>query len=87
MEKEALRVCKKCLVREESEEQFFIHLEQYIAHLDEEARVTQEEYERRLHICNSCEKLLGGMCRLCGCFVELRCALKIRHCPDSKKKW
>ena len=85
--KEILRVCKKCLLREGEEEEYWINLEQYIANLEEEVRVSQEEYERRLRICGQCEKIINGMCRVCGCFVELRCALKVRHCADVKKKW
>lgn len=82
-----LRVCKKCLLQEVTEEEFFLDLEQYIVNLAEDVRVSQEEYEQRLQNCSSCDKLWNRMCRLCGCFVELRCALKIRHCADIKKKW
>lgn len=87
MKNDKLLVCKKCLLREEAKEDYFVQLEQYIANLEEEVRVSQEEYERRLYICNACDKLYQGMCRLCGCFVELRCALKVRHCAESEKKW
>ena len=83
-----LRVCKKCLLQEgQSEEEYFIDLEKYIANLEDHVRVSQEEYEKRLALCGQCDKLVNRMCRLCGCFVELRCALKVRHCADGKKKW
>lgn len=82
-----LRVCRKCLVRGMSEEDYFRKLDVYIANLDEDIRVDQKLYEQRLGICQDCEKLMNGMCRLCGCFVELRAALKARHCPDLVKKW
>ena len=32
-----------------------------------------------------CEKLLSGMCRMCGCYVEMRAAIALRDCPG--KKW
>lgn len=84
---EGLRICKKCLLREISEEQYFADLERYIQDLDPAVRVDQETYEKRLTICGGCEKQSGGMCRLCGCYVELRAALKVRKCPDLPAKW
>ena len=33
------------------------------------------------------ERLMSGMCRLCGCFVELRAVQKVRKCPDLPAKW
>ncbi|MBQ0000101.1 MAG: hypothetical protein KBT01_00980 [Clostridiales bacterium] len=85
--KEGLRVCKKCLLREQSEEVYLQKLENYIAGLDEEDRVSQEVYESRLAICGECENLLKGMCRLCGCYVELRASLRVRKCPAIPSKW
>jgi hypothetical protein len=84
---ENLRVCRKCLIRASSKEDFFRQLEAYISGLAEEDRVDQETYERRLSICNSCENLMEGMCRLCGCYVELRAALKVRRCPALPARW
>lgn len=43
------------------------------------------KYQRRLSICKECEKLLSGMCRMCGCYVEMRAAIALRDCPG--KKW
>ena len=48
-------------------------------------RVKDTEYEARLAICRICEKLIAGTCGACGCYVELRAAVKMSHCP--KKKW
>ncbi len=72
---------------DDSEEMYFQKLEAYIEGLDESDRVTQNVYEERLQICNGCKNLTRGMCRLCGCFVELRAALKVRKCPDIPCKW
>lgn len=69
------------------ESEYFVDLQKYIARLDDELKVEEEEYERRLNICQKCEYLLNGMCGKCGCFVELRALLKKNGCPDVKKKW
>ncbi len=84
---EGLRVCRKCLLRGETEAEYFRKLENYIARLDEDVRVEQEIYESRLEKCGQCINLTNGMCRLCGCYVELRAALKVRKCPDMDRKW
>lgn len=87
MEENRLRVCKKCLLQKQSKEEYFEKLEEYIANLDPEDRVSQELYEERLGICGECPNIIDGMCRLCGCFVELRAALKVRKCPDIVRRW
>ncbi len=38
----------------------------------------------RLCICKECEKLNQGTCLACGCYVEIRAALKNGKCPYSK---
>lgn len=83
----ALRVCRKCLLREEDQETYLAKLDVYIANLDPDVRVEQKLYEKRLLLCRECPNLQNGMCRLCGCFVELRAALKVRKCPDVPRRW
>ena len=75
-----LRVCRKCLPEQNNEEAFYEDLSRYIQRMDEDLKVDQRAYEKRLNICN-------GMCRLCGCFVELRAVQKVRKCPDLPAKW
>lgn len=84
---ERLRICRKCLPNQETREEYFEKLTNYVERMDEELKVSQETYEKRLELCASCEKLIDGMCRLCGCFVELRAAQKIQKCPDLPSKW
>ncbi len=84
---ELLRACRKCLLHEDSEEAYFEKLDAYIAGLNADDRVDQELYEKRLRICRDCPNMINGMCRLCGCFVELRAALKVRKCPDVERRW
>ena len=84
---EKLRVCRKCLPRTETREEYFEKLSDYVKRMDEDLKVDQETYEKRLALCSECKNYLDGMCRLCGCFVELRAAQKIKKCPDIQVKW
>ena len=43
--------CKKCLLRDMEESEYFVDLQKYIAHLNDDLKVEEEEYERRLNIC------------------------------------
>lgn len=79
--------CKKCLVKDMPEDAYFKNLYEYINSIDKDIKVCDEEYERRLELCKVCDNLLNGMCRKCGCFVELRAAMKTKNCPDMSKKW
>ncbi len=81
------RYCRKCLLREMDEAEYFDNLYAYIEGLSEDVKVSGDEYGRRLSICKGCGNLLSGMCRLCGCYVELRAAMRVRSCPDTPAKW
>ena len=78
-----LRICKRCLLREMSEG-FFRSLREYIENIDPDIRASESLYENRLDVCRSCEMLMQGMCRKCGCYVELRAAVKKNVCPWGK---
>jgi hypothetical protein len=44
--------------------------------------VSEEEYQRRLALCRSCDSLqYGTTCIHCGCIVEIRAKLAASHCP------
>ena len=60
-------------------------IEKYKNAIKAEDQVPSEEYERRLAICQQCDKLNAGTCAACGCYVELRAASTVSHCPH--KKW
>ncbi|MDL2301433.1 DUF6171 family protein [Lachnospiraceae bacterium OttesenSCG-928-D06] len=80
------RTCRRCLTRDMAgKEEYFRNLTEYIENLDEELRTNKEQYEERLGICKECDLLLEGMCRSCGCYVELRAATAKNSCPN--KKW
>ncbi len=83
-EKEPKRVCRKCLTRDMDKAAYFDNLHNYIQNLDEEIKVASEEYEQRLSVCKQCELLADGMCRACGCFVELRAVIRKNACPYEK---
>lgn len=81
------RVCKKCLVYEMAERRDYHSMYEYIDNLDEEIKTEDTEYQTRLEKCKECENLFNGMCRVCGCFVEMRAAVTKNHCPDVQAKW
>jgi len=67
--------------------EYFKTMYDYIEALDEEIKTPKEEYERRLSICKECDRLLDGMCPVCGCYVEMRAAVATNCCPAVKAKW
>ena len=79
------RICKKCLLREMSEADTYKTMYEYIANLNPDDKTPDQEYETRLSQCKACDHLLSGMCRICGCYVEMRAAITHRHCPEMVK--
>ena len=83
----AQRVCRRCLLKEIDQEEYFKNVFEYIASLDKETRTPEDLYQKRLAVCQSCDNLINGMCRVCGCFVEVRAAKKIQSCPGIPSRW
>lgn len=83
---EQRRICRRCLTADMDESAYFENLHTYIANLDEDIKVSRSVYEDRLAICKGCDLLLDGMCRACGCFVELRAVMWKNACPYDKWK-
>lgn len=81
------RFCKKCLLDKLFEEKEYEHLQDYIKNLDKSIKTDEEEYNKRLGLCIQCDNLVNGMCKICGCFVEMRAAVKKNYCPDIEKNW
>ncbi|MBQ1491139.1 MAG: hypothetical protein IIZ39_04210 [Blautia sp.] len=79
--------CKRCLLRDMDEEEILRSVNRLVEDILEEDRVPQKVYQERLAACEGCEQLYRGMCRLCGCYVELRTALRVRRCPMVPPKW
>lgn len=47
-------------------------------------RVTLEEYESRLRVCDVCEHRDGIRCFKCGGLIVLRLRSRVWHCPEEK---
>ena len=59
-------------------------IQKYKEAIKQADQVPAEEYESRLAFCKECELLNAGTCGACGCYVELRAAAKVGHCPYRK---
>ncbi len=85
MDSKNFRVCKRCLTRDMiGREAYFQNMYDYIENLDETVKVNQPLYEKRLMVCKDCDLLTDGMCKACGCYVEMRAAMKKNACPYDK---
>lgn len=83
-----MSVCKKCLLLEAGEQKSFAGVKDYLDTIDNSLKVNDDLYKKRLSLCKECDNLISGMCLKCGCYVEIRAALKNKACPDfDDKKW
>ena len=73
--------CLRCLLRDVDENQLLEAINQRIAAMPAAQKAPPGEYARRLELCRGCDELLSGTCRKCGCYVELRAAVKKSRCP------
>lgn len=78
---EKKRFCKRCLLKEFDEEEYLKILDKYIKKIDKNEKTDDKLYEKRLSSCKECNMLIKGTCTACGCFVELRAAVKKSRCP------
>lgn len=83
---EGQRVCIRCL-QEALAIDYHGRIASYLEHIDADVKCNQELYRIRLAACNACGNHISGICRICGCFVEMRAAVATRTCPDIKPKW
>lgn len=60
---------------------------EYIKEIPPEKRADESIYKARLQTCKECSELINGMCRKCGCYVELRAIKPEMYCPSEEKKW
>ena len=81
------RYCRKCLLQEMDEGKYFADMRLYIENLDADLKVEDALYRERLAQCKECDNLVSGMCRVCGCFVEMRAIMKRNSCPGIPKRW
>jgi len=83
----AERICKRCLLKDLSDTDYFRSVYEYIENIPPEQKAPQDVYEQRLSLCRNCDHLVNGMCELCGCFVEVRAAKRNQYCAKSKTIW
>jgi len=81
------RFCRKCLLDEVFGKDEYKNMQEYIKNIDNQIKTKEHEYKRRLELCMECDNLINGMCKLCGCFVEMRAAVNNNYCPHGEKKW
>lgn len=74
-------ICKKCLLSEFDEQAYLEKLDRVIKLMDADLRADEALFEKRLSVCKECDRLSEGTCLGCGCYVELRAAVKKNRCP------
>jgi hypothetical protein len=77
----------RCLLKAAGEAEMAAAIAEYVAGLDESVRAAETDYRTRLAVCEGCDALLSGTCRLCGCYVETRAAKKGLSCPMVPPRW
>lgn len=81
------KFCKRCFIDELDYDEALEDIKRYIKDFPTEKRVSEGVYSERLAKCKACEELENGICRKCGCFVELRALKKGMYCASEEKKW
>ena len=77
----------RCLLFEAGQADMARTVAEYVAGLDEAVRTPEEIYRARLSLCQGCDQLMNGTCRLCGCYVETRAAKRGQQCPMVPPRW
>ena len=81
-------MCKRCLLADIGEIEYAAHIGRYIDALGDSEKVGAGLYLERLAFCRGCDGLVNGVCRFCGCFVELRAVRVGVGCPNPGfDKW
>ena len=76
--------CTRCLLKDYSKEVYDKLIVEGLKALPAEDLTTEDVTAARLNVCKNCEKINQGTCLACGCYVEIRAALKAGKCPYSK---
>ncbi len=79
------RICKKCFLKDLSAEDQK-NMQRYLDAVKKQDRTKDSVYEARLAVCSACEKLQDATCQACGCYVQLRAAVRHGKCPYQKWK-
>ena len=78
------KICRRCLISDMGEEAYLEMIGKHIDIIRAEDKSGDELYKSRLDICKECDKLNAGTCLSCGCYVEIRAAMKQSKCPNRK---
>ncbi len=78
------RHCLRCLLEEIDPKAYARDIQRILDHMEPGERAGEDIRKGRLEACRSCNYLNAGTCTACGCFVELRAALRTGHCPYRK---
>lgn len=78
------RYCRLCEIKEQISGTISDYADRYMELIREEDRASEEAYATRLEVCLSCEKRSEALCMACGCYIELRAAVKGNQCPYRK---
>lgn len=78
------KICTRCLLRDFSKEDYERIIVEGIRALPAEELVPDDVAAGRLEVCKTCEKINQGTCLACGCYVEIRAAVKKGRCPYGK---
>lgn len=82
------RVCRRCLLEDmEDERPAYRLIGEWLDALPPERRADEGARRARLNVCARCDELANGLCALCGCYVELRAAMRDAVCPCAPAKW
>ena len=73
---ESERYCRKCELAKQYGGGLEEYLLRYLAQLTPEEQAEDVTYARRLACCGQCTWYSEYMCRACGCYVQLRAAVK-----------
>ena len=84
---ENFRKCRKCLVKDLDDAGLAAEIKRCIEAIKPVQRTEDAKYAQRLAICMACPHLSAGTCLKCGCYVEIRAALKKNGCPDVPDRW
>ena len=79
-----LQLCRRCLLQDlpGKEADYYQSVLTYRKTLCAKLKVTEDVYQSRLAACLECDNLVNGMCRQCGCYVQIRAATKKMDCPN-----
>jgi len=81
-------ICPGCLLRDmDFERPLYELVREVISAMEPALKAAESVYESRLEICKKCLNLQSGMCKLCGCYVEVRAARRDQRCPDILPRW